>query len=146
MKSIWQKPSRDLLETRLDKLTPGTPAKWGKFTAPQMVCHLTETMRMALGEVPVKPKKTPLKRFPLKQLIIYVLPFPKGAPTVPELLAGTSKEWDGDVQRLKDLLGKYAGGSYKAFPDHPAFGSLSRSAWGVLVYKHVDHHLKQFGV
>lgn len=146
MKSIWQKNSREQLEARLDRLNPNTPAKWGKFSAPQMVCHLIEATRMGLGEIPVQPRKTPFKRFPLKQFIIYVLPFPKGAPTTPELLAGTPQEWTGEVQRLKELLRKFAGGSYINFPEHPAFGNLSRSAWGVLGYKHFNHHLKQFGV
>ena len=146
MKSIWQKPSREKLERRLDKLTANTPAKWGKFTAPQMVCHLIEALRMGLGEIKVPPRNTPFKRFPLKQLIIYVAPFPKGAPTAPELLARQPQEWNGEVEQLKDLLSRFAGGSFKNFPEHPAFGQLSRTAWGVLVYKHMDHHLRQFGV
>ena len=146
MKSIWQKPARSSLELRLDKLTANTPAKWGKFTAPQMVTHLIEAIRMGLGELPVQPRKTPFKRFPLKQFIIYVAPFPKGAPTAPELLAGTPQEWNGEVQRLKELIARFAGGSHSRMPEHPAFGKLSRRAWGVLGYKHIDHHLKQFGV
>ena len=146
MKSIWQKPSRENLERRLDKLTANTPAKWGKFTAPQMVCHLIEALRMGIGEINVPPRNTPLKRFPLKQLVIYVAPFPKGAPTAPELLAREPQEWNGEVEQLKDLLRRFAGGSFKNFPEHPAFGKLSRRAWGVLVYKHMDHHLRQFGV
>ena len=146
MKSVWQKESRDTLERRLDKLTADTPAKWGRFTAPQMVSHLIESIRMALGEFSVEPRKTPFKRFPIKQFIINAAPFPKGAPTTPELLAGKPQEWNGEVQRLKDLMRQFAGGSYKRLPDHPAFGKLSRRAWGVLIYKHVSHHLKQFGV
>lgn len=146
MKSIWQKPAREQIKSRLDKLNANTPAKWGKFSAPQMVSHLIEATRMGLGELPVKPRNTPFKRFPLKQFIIYVAPFPKGAPTAPELLAGTPLEWDGEVHRLKELLGRFAGGTYINFPEHPAFGKLSRRAWGVLAYKHFNHHLKQFGV
>ena len=146
MKSIWQKSSRENLESRLDKLGANTQPKWGKFTAPQMVCHLIESLRMGLGDLDVPARKTPFKRFPLKQIIIYVAPFPKGAPTAPELLAREPQEWNGEVTALKNLLGSFAGGSYKSFPEHPAFGKLSRRAWGVLIYKHMDHHLRQFGV
>ena len=146
MKSIWQKPRREELETRLDLLSASTPAKWGKFTAPQMVSHLSESIRMALGELKVAPRKTPFKYFPIKQLIIYAAPFPKGAPTAPELLTRVPQEWNGEVQQLKDVLRRLANGAHSRFPDHPAFGKLSRSAWGVLVYRHMDHHLKQFGV
>lgn len=146
MKTIWQKENRENLENRIDRLRPDTPAKWGKFSAPQMVAHLTEAVRMGLGELSVVPRNTPFKRFPLKQLIIYVAPFPKGAPTAPELLAGNPQEFNGDVTRLKEVMGRFAGGSHKNLPEHPAFGKLSRRAWGVLAYKHIDHHLKQFGV
>ncbi len=146
MNSIWDKASRDNLERRLDQLNPGAPAKWGKFTAPQMVTHLNESLRMALGEVKCKPRNSPLSKFPLKQLIIYVAPFPKGAPTAPELLAGQPQEWNGEVSRFKELLNRFATGSHARMPEHPAFGKLSRNAWGRLGYRHIDHHLRQFNV
>lgn len=146
MKSIWQISSRQEIEHRLDNLTANSQARWGKFTAPQMVCHLIEALRMGLGDLKVPSRNTPFKRFPLKQFIIYVAPFPKGAPTAPQLLAREPQEWNGEVTQLKELLRRFAGGSFKSFPEHPAFGKLSRRAWGTLVYKHMDHHLRQFGV
>lgn len=146
MNSIWDRSARENLERRISSLSADTHAKWGKFTAPQMVSHLNEALRMALGELPVKSRKTPLKRFPLKHLVIYVMPFPKGAPTAPELLAGEPREWHGEVTRFKELLSRFGTGSHSRMPEHPAFGRLSRNAWGRLGYKHIDHHLKQFGV
>jgi hypothetical protein len=146
MKSVWNKAARENLLHRIDKLTPDTRAKWGKFTAPQMVAHLTEAMRMALGELPVKSRNTIFRRFPIKQFIIYLAPFPKGAPTAPELLAGTPAEWNAAVQTLKETINRFALGNHQRFPEHPAFGTISRRGWGVLAYKHIDHHLKQFGV
>lgn len=146
MKSIWDASARENIEQRLARLKPDTPPRWGKFTAPQMVCHLSEAVRMAIGDLPVKPRKTPFKHFPLKQIIIYVVPLPRSAPTAPELLAGAPQEWNGEVQRFRDLLRKFAGDSHHRFSDHPAFGKLSRRGWGVLGYKHIDHHLRQFGV
>lgn len=146
MKTIWDASAREALERRLDRLRPDSPARWGKFTAPQMVCHLTESIRMAIGELPVKPRKTPLKHFPIKQMIIYLMPLPRSAPTAPELIAGAPAEWKGEVQRFKESLRKFAGSSHHRFPEHPAFGQISRRGWGVLGYKHINHHLKQFGV
>lgn len=146
MNSIWDKSARGNLEHRIDSLNADARPKWGKFSAPQMVTHLNEALRMALGELPVKPRKTPFKKFPLKQLIIYVVPFPKGAPTAPELLAGDSRELSAEVARFKELLNRFATSSHVRMPEHPAFGQLSRNAWGRLGYRHIDHHLKQFGV
>lgn len=146
MKTIWQRPVREELVNRLNRLSANAPAKWGKFTAPQMVSHLIDGVHMALGELPVKQRKLPIRFFPLKQLVIYAFPFPKGAPTAPELLARTPQEWNGEVAQLKELMERFATGSHSRLPDHPAFGKMSRTAWGVLGYKHIDHHLRQFGV
>jgi hypothetical protein len=112
-----------------------------------MIVHLCDNMRMALGELPVASKRLPIRYPPLKQLIVYWLPFPKGVPTAPELLARRPAAWADDVAGLKALIGR-AGerGQAASWPEHPAFGRMSGRAWGVLMYRHIDHHLRQFGV
>ncbi len=147
MKSIWQEDARRELNDRVGALAWDRRAEWGRFTAPKMVCHLAESLKMAIGDLKVAPKKSPIRYPPLKQLIIYVAPFPKGVPTAPELLARAPKDWRSDVQDVQALLAR-AGSSRTtdAWPEHPAFGKLSTRAWGVLIYRHMDHHLRQFGV
>ena len=146
MKSIWQEDARRELHDRLGALGWDRPSQWGKFTAPKMICHLADSLKMAMGDLKVAPKHLPIRYPPLKQLIIYVAPFPKGAPTAPELLARAPKEWAGDVEDVQALLAR-AGSSRTtdSWPEHPAFGKLSTRAWGVLIYRHMDHHLRQFG-
>ena len=148
MPTFWDATARDAFCQRVARLTPDTPARWGRFNAAQMVAHLNDAMRMTSGELPVAPKNMPLRYPPLKQLIIYVAPFPKSAPTAPELvITATPNEWAGDVRTLTTLMDRFAvRGQAGPWPDHPAFGRLSPRAWGVLVYRHMDHHLKQFGV
>ena len=146
MKSIWQDESRQELSERLRALVWNNPAQWGKFTAPKMVCHLADSLRMAMGELAVEPKRLPIRYPPLKQLIIYVAPFPKSAPTAPELLTREPREWANDVADVQGLLARAAAArTTDTWPEHPAFGKLSKRAWGVLIYRHMDHHLKQFG-
>jgi hypothetical protein len=146
MRSIWQDDSRRELNDRVGALKWDRPAQWGRFTAPKMVCHLADSLRMALGDLKVAPKRLPIRYPPLKQLIIYVAPFPKGAPTAPELLAREPREWANEIADLQGLLVRAAAaGSAEGWPEHPAFGRLSNRAWGVLIYRHIDHHLKQFG-
>jgi hypothetical protein len=131
------------------RLAADRAGAWGRMTAPQMVCHLAESLKMALGELPVASKKMPIRYPPLKQFIIYLAPFPKNAPTAPELLARSAGSWAGDVADLQALVDRVSARGADAlaqWPDHPAFGRLSRRAWGVLVYRHMDHHLRQFGV
>ena len=146
MKSVWNDVDHRELQSRIDRLTPELSARWGKFTAPGMVCHLTDALKMATGELPVAPKKLPIRFTPLKQLIIYALPFPKGAPTAPELLSRRATDWTCEVETLKRDLEAFARRGPKGpLVPHPAFGKLTPRTWGVLVYRHIDHHLRQFG-
>ncbi len=147
MKSMWQAEARRDLTERVARLTPDTRPSWGRMNAPQVVAHLTQAMRMATGELRTEPKSSPLRFTPLKQLVIYVLPWPQGTPTAPELLAGVPTTWDADVAGLCALIDTF--GSLerdRQWPVHPAFGKLSAKTWGALGWRHVDHHLRQFGV
>src|SRR5215203_4159869 len=147
MKSIWNDADYRELRERLERLRPDAPAKWGKFTAPQMVCHLADALRMASCELPVASKKLPIRFTPIKQLIVYWLPFPKGAPTAPQLICRKPTEWAAEVQDLRQELDSIVKRDPKGpWLPHPAFGDLTPRAWGVLIYRHTDHHFKQFGV
>jgi len=146
MKSMWNDDRQQEIRDRVGRLAPDRKGGWGRLSAPQMVCHLAESLKMALGELPVASKATPLRYPPLKQFIVYVAPFPKNVPTAPELLARTPGDWNGDVNALLGLLDRVvARGPAATWAAHPAFGSLSPRAWGVLMYRHIDHHLRQFG-
>lgn len=147
MKSIFNDADRASMLSRIDMVMSGAKPRWGKMNAEQMLAHLVESARMAVGEMTPKSKRLPFRWFPLKQLIVYVLPFPKGAPTAPELLpkeTGTADLSKRELARLLRLLAERANAT--AWPEHPAFGTLGRFGWGVLTYKHFDHHLRQFGV
>jgi hypothetical protein len=146
MKSIWQDDDRQELNDRVAHVAWDRRAEWGKFTAPKMICHLADSLKMAMGDLPVASKRLPIRYPPLKQLIIYVAPFPKSAPTAPELLAREPREFSSDVTDVQSLLARAGSArTTDSWPEHPAFGKLSKKAWGVLIYRHMDHHLKQFG-
>jgi hypothetical protein len=147
MRSVLIDRDREALGRRVAGLTPGASALWGRMTVDRMLSHLSQNARMALGELPVKPRgKRAFQVFPLKHLILYVLPFPKGAPTAPELLAGPPMAVEDEKSTLVDLLARLGGGPREGTgPTHPLFGPLTRQEWGALVYKHSDHHLRQFG-
>ncbi len=147
MRSVLIERDREALGRRIDSLTPASSARWGRMTVDRMLAHLCQSARMALGELPVKPReKRAFQVFPLKHLILYVLPFPKGAPTAPELLAAPPAPVEDEKRALLDLLARLGRWPREgAAPTHPLFGPLSRPEWGALVYKHSDHHLRQFG-
>jgi len=146
MKSIWQDEARHALRDRVGRVAWDRGAEWGKFTAPKMICHLADSLRMAMGDLAVASKHLPIRYPPLKQLIIYVAPFPKGMPTAPELIARQPAAFADEVADVQSLLDRAASArTTDTWPEHPAFGTLSTRAWGVLIYRHMDHHLKQFG-
>src|SRR5437660_10743993 len=105
MKSIWDPHAQREIHDRIATLSADRRGQWGKMTPQQMVCHLTESLRMALGDLKVAPKRLPIRYPPLKQLIIYVAPFPKNAPTAPELIVtATPHEWNRDGDGLQAQL------------------------------------------
>jgi len=147
MRSVLNEADRSALCRRVASLPPAATARWGRMSAERMLAHLAQSARMALGELPVKPKgRRAFHVFPLKHLILYVLPFPKGAPTAPELLAGPPESLEAHRQALLELVERLGTGpAHGPGPEHPLFGPLTRQEWGVLVHKHSDHHLRQFG-
>ncbi len=146
MPSLYDADRRTELVARLAHLTPDRAARWGRFTAPQMVTHVIEALRMATGELHVPPHPLPLQ-FLLRPLMIHVLPFPKGAPTARQLLARVPASWADDVATLRACIEAVrAPAPGTPLPAHPAFGPMSARDWGALMYKHTDHHFRQFAI
>lgn len=146
MKTLHSERDRAEIADRLNRLSPGQEARWGKMNAPQMVVHLADALRMATGDLAVRGKDTFLRYPPVKKLIIYVLPFPKGAPTARELQSRVPTSWGREMADLQALITGFAAHANRSeWPNHPVFGRMSREDWGALAYKHSDHHLKQFG-
>ena len=146
-RSLWDAGARSNLLARIDRLKPDAAPRWGRMNAPQMVAHVIDWMRMIKGEIATAPRHGPLRRTPVKQLVIYWMPWPKGVPTAPELLRSHPATWDAEVEALREHLRTFEQlASRTEWPDHPAFGKLSTRTWGVLGYRHTDHHFRQFGV
>ncbi|HVE71986.1 MAG TPA: DUF1569 domain-containing protein [Thermoanaerobaculia bacterium] len=147
MKTLFDIFDRDEILTRVERLNADSRPQWGKMNVEMMLAHLVASMRMAKGELAVASKKLPIRFPPLRQLFVYWLPWPKGSPTAPELLPsdiGAIEDNKRDLARLIAEVG--ARGAYETWPEHPAFGDLGRRGWGVLTWRHLDHHLRQFGV
>lgn len=93
------------------------------------------------------PVHGPLRNPVLRWLALYVLPLPRGVATVPILLTTKPSVWEDDVRQLVELIERAARSpGDAAWGESPVFGNLTREQWGALSYKHVDHHLRQFGV
>lgn len=145
MKTLFDGVARAEINKRVGALRPDAQRKWGTMTVEKMLAHVADGLRAALGELAVEPKNTPFRFAPIRYLILYVLPFPKGAPTAPELLARQPESIETEIRAVQSLLERLAQrANQETWPVHGAFGKMSGQDWGVLHYRHLDHHLRQF--
>ncbi len=144
--SIQVDSRRKALLERLRLVSAEGNPLWGTMTAPQMICHLGDQLRVALGDVESRDRSRPLTRTLLKWLVIHLpTPTPKGKiKTVAEMQSTRPATWDDDLRTVEELVERLAVAESPA--PHPVFGPLSDSQWGTLTAKHLDHHLRQFGV
>jgi hypothetical protein len=147
MGSILNETDRTAIANRVRSLSTSSTGRWGTLDVTGMLKHLHLSSLMALGEMEVpSANKRAFHVFPLKHLLLYVVPFPKGAPTAPKLkpdATASMEEERAAVLELLERIGKCP--REGAGPAHPLFGPLTWREWGVVTYKHTDHHLKQFG-
>ena len=148
-KTLWDDRARDNLLHRIAALTPDAPAQWGRMCADEMLAHAIAGMRLAYGEIETVPRPGPFRYWPLKYLFVYWLPFPRHVRAPRELLTRgrITPEWDAHVTGLRALIADFPNRAQTAqWAVHPILGPLSGQAWGALGWKHIDHHLRQFGV
>jgi Protein of unknown function (DUF1569) len=151
MKNIFQESEKEKLLLRLSRFTPSHTRKWGTLSAAQILPHLADPFRAELGDRPVPYKPNLFGQFILRQFISQVFPWPKGAPTSSAILpdkAGTKPgDFEEDRVALLVLIQRFVDHSpSKPFALHPLFGKLSNKQWGRAMWRHIDHHLRQFGV
>ena len=150
MPTIRDSNVRAMLIERLNKLTGEERPLWGKMTVNQMVSHLVQA-----GELPfaagLPDSSNFFSRTFVKPLILYVLPMPKEVKTSPEMNQQENGrkplEFNVDKDLVIDLINKLA--DLPVDHDckhHPFFGKMNAKEWGHIAHKHIDHHLKQFGV
>jgi hypothetical protein len=148
MKSLWDERARGEILRRAERLTPETPALWGRMTAGEMLAHVVQGMKLGLGEMQAKPRQSPFRYWPLKHLFVYWIPFPKGAPAPREIVTrGKTHDWDVNRLALRESIQRFGALDRRSrWPVHPVFGPLTGSAWGALGWRHLDHHFRQFGI
>jgi hypothetical protein len=148
MSTIADPNVRAACRDRILRLDPKARAKWGRMTAPQMVCHLNDSFRVGMGEKYASPASNLLQRTLVKWIALRApIQWPHGVPTRPEIEQGRGgtppAEWERDRAELLALIDDFAG--RETFGAHPTFGKMNQSDWLAWGYRHVDHHLRQFG-
>ena len=146
MRSLRDFEARSDIVARVAALSPSSPRRWGRLEFSQMLCHIADQLRMAMGDIPTTPPKGAMSLTPMRYLLIHVLPWPRGrANGPPEAFTTTPAGWEADRDTVIDLIERFARTSDSGLaPQHPIFGRLSPHDWSVLSYRHLDHHLRQF--
>jgi hypothetical protein len=152
MKTLAREQDKAEILRRLAVLRRDTAGRWGRMSAHQMVCHLSDGCRLLTGDRTTRPAASPLPRPVMKWIALYLpMRWPAGILTTPELdqdVGGTRPAVDADVAelgRLLERIGTDRRGRLAGYV-HPLFGRMSESAWLRWAYLHADHHLRQFGV
>jgi len=146
MQSIFDEQTRQALYARINRLQATDRPQWGKMNTWQMLRHCTLSEEMFLG---VKGYKRLFAGrlfggMALKGILKDQAPLQKNQPTHPELKISGSGDTEAEKQKWIALLEKYANYNHRNFV-HPFFGPMSAEQVGIYVYKHTDHHLRQFG-
>jgi len=152
MKSFLNPNDKKEILERLREVLPDSQRRWGKMTSHQMICHLSDSFRLSLGERSAGSVENFLTRSALKWVALYSpLPWVRGVPTRPEMdqQAGGTKpvEFERDKRELEILIERFIERP-EGFESarHPFFGKMTEFEWMRWGYLHCDHHLRQFRV
>ena len=136
---------RDIID-RINRLTPQTQHKWGKMDVAQMLTHVQLPINCAYGTHQVKGSFILKLLGPLFKGILYnEKPYKQSLPTDPTYIVVDSKNFEAEKQTLLDLVKKFSPETVVLLK-HPVWGKMTKEQWSKATWKHLDHHLKQFGV
>jgi len=148
MKNLFEREAVEEVVSRIDKLQPASQRRWGKMDVAQMMAHCSAALDMASGRInPPRPLIGRLIGPFFKSIYSNEKPFPRSSPTDPKLVVSDQREFLHEREQLKLKLRQfYESGEAKCTRHpHPFFGALTPQQWARGMYKHMDHHLRQFG-
>ena len=148
--NIFTKSVSDSVVQRINQLTSATQPQWGKMSVAQMLAHCCVTYEMVYEDKHPKPNavvKFMLKTF-LKNTVVNEKAYKQNSGTGPQFIIKETKDFDAEKTRLIGFINKTQGlseGHFDGKASH-SLGNLNKTEWNNLFYKHLDHHLRQFGV
>lgn len=150
MKSVFDPIDVHQILNRINQLTPETPAKWGKMNVAQMLAHCNVSYEMIYENI--HPKPNPILKFVLKLFVkgkvVTEKPYAHNSPTAPAFIISDAKQFEKERTRLINHINQTLenGPAYFDGRESHSFGKLNVIEWNNMLYKHLDHHLSQFGV
>jgi hypothetical protein len=151
MKNLFNPTDKAEVLQRINQLSPTTSHRWGKMTAAQMLAHCNVSYELVYEEgkhpKPNATTKLMLKWF-VKETVVGQKPYERNSQTAPMFVMKDDKDFEVEKTRLINHINKTQelGEAYFDNKESHSFGALTKAEWNVMFYKHLDHHLKQFGV
>ena len=149
MKSIFEKDAREEILNRIGQLQPNAERQWGKMNVEQMLAHCNQAMLVVTDQLITKRRLIGRILGPLfKKDYLSDAPMRRNSPTNPLFVVADERIFNNEKQKLMALVKQFSeGGEEKCTKQqHSFFGPFTPKEWGTSTYKHLDHHLQQFGV
>jgi hypothetical protein len=149
MKSLFNQTDKTEILTRIDKLSPSSQRQWGKMDVAQMLAHCNAALETAAGLT--FPSRVFLGRILapfMKARFVSEKPFRKNYPTHKSYRFNTPMNFQDQKLKVVSLIKQFSENGMEKATTHPHsfYGKLTPEQWGIVMYKHFDHHLRQFGV
>lgn len=148
MSDLFEPTSAAQILDRLSRLHAAQPALWGKMNAAQMLTHCQAPFSVYFGEIKLRQSLIGLLFGRIaKRKLFADKPWPRGLPTAREFVVMDKREFEEERRKLAAQIGRFSCSSIQLqAPKHPFFGKMSAQEWSRFAYRHLDHHLQQFGV
>ena len=150
MKNLFNPAMADVVRARITRLKPESERQWGKMNPAQVLAHCSGALEYAVGD------KLPPRMFlgriiggmVKKKVLGNDEPLGRNSPTAKDLVIQDQRNFESERNRLCGLIDRFTAGGPAGCTAHPHtfFGPLTPDEWAILMYKHLDHHLRQFGV
>ncbi len=146
MKSLFDEEALSEIKQRLNTLNANSERKWGKMNVGQMAYHCQQPLNLALGKGNIKKQFFPLA-FLFKKSLYNDRPYKQNLPTASSFKVTENKDFAAEKVILEKIIDEFhSKKNQEKWEPHPVFGKFTPAEWGQMQYKHLDHHLKQFGV
>lgn len=148
--NLFNKEAAEQIVTRVQQLQASAKALWGTMTATEMLLHCNKVHEQLLSASTPSGKKTSLKQYLLRWIVLYIMPhFPKNAKAPKQMRTKgiiNNAAFEEQKNIFGELIRRFSAHTTPITHRHPYFGNLTSKQWGIAAWKHVDHHLRQFGI
>lgn len=146
VKDLFDPAVKSEIIERINQLRPDSPAKWGKMNVSQMLAHCQKPLGVAVGDHKLKANFIIRLIGPLfKKKLFNEEPFKKGLPTDKSFIIADARDFENEKKKMIGMIHAFSADAMSGEP-HPFFGKLTKEEWSCGTWKHLDHHLQQFGV